>query len=261
MESQIAPKDRIVLPLDVSSVAEAQILVDKLTSHVRMFKIGPEFIYATVASLLIGDSEQAHYNLLGVRYLARSIGGPRAFMDVKSSDIPNTVGKATLALSSMGVAWINVHASAGIEAVKAAVANRGKSSIFGVTVLTSLKETNVGTMDECWSIFGEVPLVKVMEFALMLRDAGAQGIICSPKELVHLRTHSELDGMLLFTPGIRAKDAPADDQRRTMTAGEAILAGADYLVIGRPITKASDPAAAADAFAEEIRQASLLPGA
>ncbi|MCX6718442.1 MAG: orotidine-5'-phosphate decarboxylase [Candidatus Staskawiczbacteria bacterium] len=248
------PKDRIILPLDVSSAQEAQKLVDKLTGHVGMFKIGLELIYSIMASLLVEENADAIGALRFFRNLMKSISGAHEFLDTKLADIPNTVGKASLAVSSMGVKFFNVHASAGLKAIEAAVANRGLSQVLGVTVLTSIGE------EECRdSIFGDVPGKKVLYFAKMLKKAGASGIICSPQELVLLRENHELDDLLIVTPGVRPEWASTDDQKRVMTPGEAIKAGADYLVIGRPITKPPEsvgsPVDAAKRIADEIQAA------
>ena len=242
----ITPKDRIVLPLDVSDLETAQSLVNHLAPHVGMFKVGLELIYSTITSMLDNDYEKAKAVFHDMRVLANSIGAGRAFMDVKFADIPNTVGKASLAVSRMGAAWFNVHASAGLEAIKAAVANCGSSKVLGVTVLTSIE------MSECISIFGKEPKWKVLQFAAKIQDAGAYGIICSPEELKILRATSEFNQLRIVTPGVRPKGSAVNDQKRIMTPGEAIAAGADYLVIGRPITGASDPVAAAKNIAEEI---------
>jgi orotidine-5'-phosphate decarboxylase len=253
MPTQIAPKDRIILPLDVSDVKKAIELVQMLSGHVGLFKIGLEFIWSTVADLLLLEEEEAIALLRQTRTLARTIGASHAFIDGKLCDIPNTVKGASVAISRLGVNMFNLHASAGKEAIKAAVASKGNSLVLGVTVLTSLGEP------ECYSIFGNVPGAKVYEFAEMLLDAKADGIICSPKELEIIRRNCRFSGLLTATPGVRPIWAAAGDQKRIMTPGEAIKAGADYLVIGRPITKPpveiGGPIEAAKAIADEIAKA------
>lgn len=247
------PKDRIILPLDVSNIAEARRLVDLLSPHVGLFKAGLEFIWSTIVDFLLLEEEAAIGLLKEARALARAIGGPSAFIDAKLADIPNTVKGASVAISRLGVKFFNVHASAGIEAVKAAVASRGNSQVLGVTVLTSIGS------DECVSIFGEKPDNRVLHFAGMLKDAGADGIICSPQELLEISGSGRFDGLLRVTPGVRPEWAAAGDQKRVMTPAEAIKAGADYLVIGRPITKPpaeiGGPVEAAQRIAEEIGSA------
>jgi len=264
----IAPKDRIILPLDVSSIAEARRLVELLGPHVGMFKIGFEFIYSSMADLIMTpDNEGAIELLLDLRRLAWSIGGRKTFLDGKLNDIPNTVGKASLAISRMGVNFFNVHASAGTGAIKAAVKaasmSHGMSKVLFVTVLTSIEGTKAQVpetkflpdLGECVSIFGEEPNKKVLQFCVKGMDAGADGAICSPKELKFLRASSEFDKLILVTPGVRPTWADVNDQKRVMTPAEAVSAGADYIVAGRPITDAKDPVAAAIRIAEEIRLA------
>lgn len=246
----VAPKDRIILPLDVPNVAEARRLVDLLSPHVGLFKIGLEFVWSMIVDLLLLKEESAVTLLREARALAKAIGGSGAFVDGKLCDIPNTVKGASVAISRLGVRFFNVHASSGIESVKAAVSAKGKCQVLGVTVLTSIGE------EECHSIFGDKPGFKVVDFARQLVAAGADGIICSPQELAPLGTYPSL---LRITPGVRPAWAAVGDQKRVMTPAEAIKAGADYLVIGRPITKPpteiGGPVEAAKKIAEEIASA------
>ena len=241
-------KDKIIFPLDVPNIQEAWKAVDLLGPYVGPFKAGLELIYSTIAQAIVGDEECAFSALKLARNLAHKIG-PNLFLDVKLADIPNTVGKASLAISRLGVKYFNVHASAGIPAIKAAVENKGQSGVLVVTVLTSLNA------EQCKSIFGDEPEHKVSDFAAMILEAGADGVICSPKELKLLRANANFDDLTIVTPGVRPEWAPADDQKRVMTPGEAIKAGADYLVIGRPIAKAKDPVEAAKRIADEIDKA------
>lgn len=254
-------KDRIILPLDVSSVAEARSLVDLLKPHVGVFKVGLEFIYSTIADLLLRGDEEAIVLLKEVRALAKALGAEHVFWDGKLCDIPNTVKGASVAISRMGVQMFNVHASAGKKAVMAAVANKGNSLVLGVTVLTSIGKQDDGT-DECVSIFGDNAGKKVVQFARMLCDVGADGIICAPAELLILSEAEISDGLLRATPNVRPEWAASkddQDKKRQMTPGEAIKAGADYLVIGRPITKPpaeiGGPVEAAKRIADEIATA------
>ncbi len=209
------PKDRIILAMDVSSLHEARQLLEKVDGKLDRFKVGLEFI-------------TAEGSLRAVSIVHGNQG--RVFYDGKFCDIPNTVGAASKNVASFGVEMFNVHASCGKKSIEAAVANRGKSLVLGVTVLTSIDE------EECMSIFGDKPDVKVLQFARTLMEAGAHGIICSPKELLFLGKHSELDKMQKIVPGIRPDWAAVGDQKRVMTPAEAIKAGATALVIGRPIT-------------------------
>ena len=159
----------------------------------------------------------------------------KVFADPKLHDIPNTVANRVKryigsVAGSRGADFITVHASGGIEMMRAAVANRGDSKILAVTVLTSLSE------DEAHLICGKPVKAAVIQMARNALIAGVQGIVCSPLELAILGKSPEFNGLIKVTPGVRPEWAAAGDQERVMTPGEAIKAGADYLVIGRPIT-------------------------
>ena len=244
------PKDRIIVALDVDSLGKATALAEELASQVGEFKFGLEFIHSVLNSLIVPQSaREASANLRTIRALFQLLDG-KIFWDGKFDDIPNTVGGATKALGRMNVKMFNVHASAGRKSVEAAVAQKGNSLVLGVTVLTSLD------VAECLSVFGDLPGPKVMQFAHMLAEVGANGIICSPQELELLGKHRSLDGLLRIIPGVRPAWATVGDQKRVMTPGEAIKAGATALVIGRPITtpppEMGTPADAAKKIAEEI---------
>lgn len=242
-------KDRIIVALDVDKPQKAIVLVEILAPVVGLFKIGLQFITAMLVSVIAPtQEEEALVNFEKIRGLFYLLND-KILWDGKFDDIPNTVGKAVAEVAKLRVKMLNVHASAGKKSVEAAVANTVESLVLGVTVLTSIDTA------ECRSIFGDEPGAKVLQFSKMLFEAGADGIICSPKELELLSRQPILKGLLKVTPGIRAADAPPDDQKRTMTSAEAIRAGADYLVIGRPITGAPDPVAAAVAMAADIAAA------
>lgn len=252
----LKPHERIILPLDVSNVNEAIILAERLSPHIGVFKVGFEAIYSTMADLLLESAIDVSYLIHRVRFLARKITAQKTFLDVKLNDIPNTVGKAVKAIARLKPKMFNIHASAGAKAIAAAAANKGDSLLFGVTVLTSISE------DECFSIFGDPPEIKVLQFARMLVDMGADGIICAPKEGLLLRKHSCFDKMTIATPNVRPLwSAGKDDQDkdRQMNPYEAILSGIDMLVIGRPIlnppAQIGGPVEAAKAIAEEIKDA------
>ena len=158
---------------------------------------------------------------------------------------------ATLAASQQSVEMLTVHASAGVEAMKAAVQNAGLTKILAVTVLTSIDA------DKCLSIFGDFPEKKVVRFATMALKAGIHGIVCSPKEVEAIRAIPEFNKFIVVCPGIRLKDQVIenDDQARKMTPYEAIRAGADLIVVGRPITSSQNPTAMAQRVIEEIAEA------
>lgn len=253
------PREKIILPLDVESIRAGRDLVTELSSHVGLFKIGLEFIYAMLASLLIvreGEegiaSPNAIEELMAARILFRSLGN-RVFLDGKLYDKPKTLAGASAQIALLGVRMFSVHASAGRAAVEQAVANKGDSLVLGVSVLTSIDQT------ECQAIFGRVPELVVCDFARMLADVGADGVICSPQELEILCQQPWAGKLLKVVPGVRPTWAAAGDQQRVMTPAEAIKAGADYLVIGKPITKPpaeiGGSVRAAQLIAEEIAAA------
>ena len=245
----IEPKDRIILPLDMSNVRSAFILAEKLKNHVGIFKIGLEFIYSTIGFMMTNPTGAAAY-FSEVSRLIEIVGPRRIFLDGKFDDIPNTIAEASRAVATMKPMFFNVHASAGIESIRAAVKNRGESMVLGVTVLTSIEP------DECISIFGSYPGSKVLDFVGMLEKAQAHGVICSPKEVALIRENSCYDQMTLVTPGTRPTWASTHDQKRVMTPREAIKAGADYIVCGRPITNYADPVEGAKLVAGEMEEAS-----
>lgn len=209
-------REKIIVALDVPNLKEAGKLVSDLAPYVGCFKVGLELLTAEGAPNVVD--------------FVNSLGG-EVFYDGKFADIPNTVGGAARAAAEMKVKMFNVHASAGIGAMMEAVANKGTSLVLAVTVLTSLEENNA------YLVFGGPSKAKVLQLARDAKLAGCDGIICSPQELEFLGKQKELDGLLRVTPGVRPVWASTDDQKRVMTPGEAIKAGADYLVIGRPITK------------------------
>jgi orotidine-5'-phosphate decarboxylase len=211
-----ASQERIIVALDVDNLEEAKSLVESLVPHVGCFKIGLELITSVGAPAVVD--------------FIHGLGG-QVFYDGKFCDIPNTVGAAAKAVAALKVSIFNVHASCGIEAMMAAVANKGGSKVLAVTVLTSLEENNAHL------IFGGPSKMKVLQFARDAKTAGCDGIICSPQELEFLGKQKELAGLWKVTPGVRPKGAAVGDQKRIMTPAEAIMAGATALVIGRPITK------------------------
>jgi orotidine-5'-phosphate decarboxylase len=156
--------------------------------------------------------------------------GIEIFFDGKFSDIPNTVLKASEAVAKENVKMFNVHTNCGIESLKAANKVKQNSILLGVTVLTSIQES------ECLSLYGKSIETKVTELASLAQEAGLDGIVCSPSDLAFLNKKSSLKKLLKVTPGIRPLWAQANDQKRTLIPKEAFELGADYLVIGRPLT-------------------------
>lgn len=230
----MSPKDRIIVALDVSHVDEARALIDKLGDSVGVYKIGLELIYAgglAVAEALVKD-------------------GHRVFLDAKLLDIEATVERATAAIAKTGAHFLTVHAT-DRKTLDAAVRGRGDSALklLGVTVLTNLDRSDLSEQG-----IEMPPLALVQERARLSQDAGFDGIVASGKEAAALR--ERLRNFLIVTPGIRQAGTDVQDQTRVVTPSDAVEAGADYLVIGRPITRAKDPRAAALAIAEEIATAS-----
>lgn len=243
------PKDRILVALDVPDLESALSLVKDLHSHVGGFKVGLELQTSILASLVTGEETRAKKNLVLLRKLFRELTS-MVFWDAKWSDIPNTVASAALAIQPISPTFFDVHASAGPAAIAEAVAKKGKSRVLGVTVLTSLSD------DDCISIFGDNSGQAVLKFAHMLVKSGADGIICSPRELLLLKGEGLLEKLVAVTPGVRPVWASTADQKRVMTPAEAVKAGTSYLVIGRPITKPpkeiGTPVDAAKRIAEEL---------
>jgi orotidine-5'-phosphate decarboxylase len=227
------PRDRMIVALDVASVAEAERMVDRLGDSVSFYKIGMELVYSGGLDL--------------VRTL--SSRGKKVFLDLKLHDIPNTVEKATAQVANLGATFLTVHAFP--QTMKAAVAGKGTSSlkILAVTVMTSYDDTDLTEAGYAFSVRD-----LVARRASQAKMIGINGLILSPEEVGAMRVIVG-SGMSLVTPGIRPAGAAKGDQKRVMTPGEAIRVGADHLVIGRPITTAPDPKAVANAIVDEIRAA------
>jgi orotidine-5'-phosphate decarboxylase len=220
----------IFVGLDTPDIDRAEALGRAVGPHVGGLKLGLEFFSANGPD--------------GIRRMGK-LGLP-LFLDMKLHDIPNTVASALKSLSVLDVAIVNVHASGGLEMMRAArKACRPGTKLIAVTVLTSLDEADLSAM----GVFGD-PDAQVRRLAVLTREAGLDGVVCSAHEVARLKTEWA-DG-LFVVPGIRPPGADIDDQKRVMTPREARDAGADVLVIGRPITGAADPAAAAEAIAATL---------
>lgn len=230
----LAPNERIVVALDVADLDEARKLVAKLGDSVGVYKIGLELIYRGG----LGFAED----------LAKE--GRRVFLDAKLLDIEATVERATAAIAKTGAQFLTIHAT-DRKTLDSAVRGRGDSALklLGVTVLTNLDRSDLSEQG-----IEMPPLALVQERARLAQDAGFDGIVASGKEAAAL--HERLRNFLIVTPGIRPAGTDAQDQTRVVTPSDAVAAGADYLVIGRPITRADDPRAAAEAIAAEIANVS-----
>jgi orotidine-5'-phosphate decarboxylase len=226
-------RERLIVALDVSSVAEAERLVAKLGESVSFYKIGYQLAFA-------GGIDFAR---------ALASAGKQIFLDLKLHDIGNTVARGVESVARLGATFVTVHAYP--QTMHAAVDGRHGSSlrILAVTVLTSYDDADLAAAGYDFT----VPEL-VAERAGQARDVGVDGLVCSAAEAEMLRPLLG-PGMVLVTPGIRPGDSEKGDQKRVMTPSAAIAAGADYLVVGRPVVAAPDPKAAADAIVAEIAAA------
>ncbi len=217
----------IFVALDTPDLDTAIGLARLVLPYVGGFKLGLEFYSAQ------GQK--------GVRRMAEY--GLPLFLDLKLHDIPNTVAGAIRALAELDVDFMTLHASGGAAMMRAAAdAAGGKVKLLGVTVLTSLDEADLEQVGQSGPVEPQVE-----RLALLARENGLQGVICAPSEIMRVRALAPL-GFTLMVPGIRPGSAIADDQKRSLTPAEAMGAGADYVVIGRPITRAPNPAQAAAAI-------------
>ena len=226
----IDPRERLIVALDVPAVAEAEAMVARLGEAVVFYKIGYQLGFA--GGLGLGE-RLAH-------------AGKQVFVDMKLHDIGNTVAQGVKSIARLGATFLTVHAYP--QTMHAAVdARKGsKLRILAVTVLTSYDDADLAAAGYDFT----VPEL-VAERAAQARDVGIDGLVCSAQEAANIRSIVGVD-MVLVTPGIRPAVADADDQKRIMTPAAAIKAGADYLVVGRPVVAAVDPKAAAEAIVEEI---------
>ena len=226
----IDPRDRLIVALDLPSVAAAEAMVARLGDAVSFYKIGYQLAFAGGLSF--------------AQELARS--GRQVFLDLKLHDIGNTVHKGVESVARLGATFLTVHAYP--QTMKAAVEARGQAGlrILAVTVLTSYDDADLAAAGYDFTV-AEL----VAERAAQARDIGVDGLVCSAEEAASLRPLVG-PGMALVTPGIRPAGAERGDQKRIMTPAAAIAAGADYLVVGRPVVAAADPKAAAQAIVAEI---------
>ncbi len=227
------PRDRLIVALDLPSVAAADAMVARLGDAVSFYKIGYQFAFAG--------------GLPFAEQLVRS--GRQVFLDLKLHDIGNTVAKGVESVARLGATFLTVHAYP--QTMKAAVEARAQSGlrILAVTVLTSYDDADLAAAGYDFTV-AEL----VAERAAQARDMGIDGLVCSAEEAADLR---KIVGsrLALVTPGIRPAGAASGDQKRIMTPTAAIAAGANYLVVGRPILDAPDPKAAAAAIVSEIAAA------
>jgi orotidine-5'-phosphate decarboxylase len=228
-------RERLIVALDVATAAEAQRLTSQIGDSAGIFKVGKQ--------LFTAEGPQV------VRDLVAS--GRQVFLDLKFHDISNTVAGAVASAAALGVSMLTVHASGGSKMLKAAVeAAAGGPKVIAVTVLTSLSNEDLGEI----GVAGRVR-DQVLRLASLALGSGCQGVVASPNEVSEIRRELGT-GFDIVTPGVRPAGSAKGDQARVATPAEAIFAGATYLVVGRPITGADDPAAAAKAVLKEIEEAS-----
>lgn len=233
--------DRLIVALDVDSFDKMKALVETLGDSISFYKVGMELYYSAGRKT--------------VRYLREN--GKKIFLDLKLHDIPNTVGHSVASVTRLGVNLLTVHATGGRNMIAAAARAAWitaeelgveRPKVLAVTVLTSFD-------DKGWQeVGGHLPIQEhVLELAKLAQDAGADGVIASPREASAIRKACGPD-FEIVTPGIRPSFAQTDDQRRIATPSQALADGASQLVIGRPITQAVDPCAAVDLILKEIKE-------
>ncbi len=240
MPENVAAGDKLIVALDMKTLDEAALMVKKLGTAVRVFKVGMGLFtaYGPDAVKMVHDK------------------GAKVFLDLKFHDIPNTVAHAVRSAAKLGVFMMNIHAMGGSEmmsaassaaAEAAAAASPGNRPILlGVTVLTSMDQASIGEIGVDRKIDEEV-----IALARLAKDAGLDGVVASPNETPLIRQNLGKD-FVIVTPGIRPAGAEKGDQKRTMTPDGAIRAGADYIVVGRPVVEAKDPVYAAKNIIKEM---------
>ena len=234
MSRRIDARTRLMLALDVPTAAAADELLERVGDHIHIIKIGLELFTAE-----------------GPRMVHRVLsGGKKVFLDLKFLDIDETVKRATATVAGMGVQFLTVHARG--KTLKAAVEGRGNQrslKILGVTVLTSQNVQDLRESGSTWSV--EDLVIARAQLASML---GCDGVVASGRESGIIR-HAIGPGMSIVTPGVRQINKGVDDHARATTPGQAIEAGADYLVVGRPIRDAQDPIVAIEEIVAEMQTA------
>ena len=234
---------RLIVALDAADEAAARAMLERLPAGVRRVKVGKQLFTAAGPQFI----ESLH---------AR---GLEVFLDLKYHDIPNTVAGAVRAAADLGVWMVNVHAGGGpamLAAAREALSGRDERPwLIAVTVLTSLDAGELHAVG-----VDDPPARQVHRLTGLARNAGLDGVVTSPREVADLRVSFGRD-LALVTPGVRPAGATRGDQRRVATPGAAVVNGSDFLVVGRPITGAADPAAALDAVAREVVAAEPQRGA
>jgi orotidine-5'-phosphate decarboxylase len=224
------PRDRLIVALDLPSIAAAEAMVAALGPAVSFYKIGMELAY--IGGIALGE------RLIGA--------GKRVFFDLKLHDIPNTVERATAQITRTGATFMTVHAYPQTMAAAMQGAAGSSLGILGVTILTSMNDA-----DAARAGYGLQVADLVRRKARQCQETGLAGVVCSPLEIASVR-ETVGHALAIVTPGVRPAGAAPGDQKRVLTPGEAIRASVDHLVVGRPITQSADPRAAAEAIVAEI---------
>jgi orotidine-5'-phosphate decarboxylase len=229
-------RERLIVALDVSTASEAQKLVVRIGDAAGIYKVGLQLFTAEGPGI--------------VRDLVSS--GRRVFLDLKLHDIPTTVALAVKSASELHVDMLTIHASGGAAMLRAATeAAAGRMNLLAVTVLTSLNDEDMEEIGVAARLSDQV-----LRMANLARSAGCRGIVTSPREALMVRKAMG-EGFAIVTPGIRSAGADTNDQQRTATPAQAISNGVSHIVVGRPITHASDPAKATQAIISEMEQARI----
>ncbi len=229
-------RERLIVALDVSSASEAQKLVARIGDAAGIYKVGLQLFTAEGPGI--------------VRDLVSS--GRHVFLDLKLHDIPTTVALAVKSAAELRIDMLTIHASGGSAMLRAAIeAAAGRMNLLAVTVLTSLNDEDMEAIGVAGNLSDQV-----LRMAALAKRAGCQGIVTSPREALMARKALG-ESFAIVTPGIRPAGAETNDQQRTATPAQAISNGVSHIVVGRPITHASDPAKAAAAIISEMEQARI----
>ena len=232
MKDRLPAKDKIILALDVASPDEARDLIQRLSDQIEWFKIGLQ-LFTTAGPAIVEEVKKQ---------------GKKVFLDLKFHDIPSTVRQAVRSACALGADMLTVHLGGGSEMCRAAVESRaGQSTVLlGVTVLTSQNDQTLAEVGTKANVAEQVLLL-----ATLAKATGVTGLVASPHEIRPLRNRFG-SYFTIVTPGVRPAGSDRGDQKRVMTPLEALKAGSDYLVIGRSITAAADPAAALNSIVAEV---------
>lgn len=232
MSASVPARERVIVALDVADLAGVNALLDQLEGQPAFYKVGLELFLAEGARAIEA---------------VRARGG-RIFLDLKLHDIPETVARSVSAVARFEAEFLTVHAAGGREMMRRAAASSGRTRVLGVTVLTSLDQADL-TADGSDLPAREV----VLRRAAVAASAGVPGLVCSPEEVAAVKAAHP--SVVAVVPGVRPAGAALGDQKRVATPGATIAAGADYLVVGRPVRDAPRPAEAFAAIVREVEQA------